>query len=1467
MPQKKKAHATDSNGQKTGQKEGNRDIGKSDPCIPSDYISSDSRKDDPFFVVGIGASAGGLEALKRFFSHIPPGNRMAFVVIQHMSPDYRSTLADILKEYTQMHVLQAEDGMKVEPDCIFIKPPDRHVTISNTVLHLVKSGELQKIRHPIDFFLKSLAEDQADKAVGIILSGSGTDGTLGLKAIKDAGGLTIVQDKESAQFNGMPASAITSGYVDYILPVEKMPYELIRYVEHAFMRHIDKTESHLIPKNSPYLHEIFSILQSDTGHSFAHYKHATVCRRIEKRMVINQFERLADYLLYLQQHPNEVQVLFKELLIGVTKFFRDGNVYGTIEKKVIPSLFGNKPPESPVRIWVVGCSTGEEVYSYLMLLVEYMNMVHKHLKIQIFATDINNDALAFARTATYPESIATDVSQKRLKHFFDKRDHVYILKKQYREMVIFANHNLIKDPPFSQLDLVSCRNLFIYLDPVLQKKILPLFHYTLNPIGFLILGVSENIGEFTNLFSAIDVKGNIFQKKDFTSTFVKNFTTEPRVPFSLEMQKNEEPMDMQGISISDIVKKMLLENYTPPSVVINEKYNIMYFHGKTKTYLEPPTGEPSLNIMKMVRKDLHVELMTTIHKAIKTKKTVTKKGIQIKDHGNLRIVNLEVKPLLEPKSFEGLALVLFDDVTPPAYLINTSKEYQKPVPENQYTQKLEYELNTMKRTLQDTVEELEIYIDKYRVAHEMIETTKEELQSTREELETSKEELQSINEELIMVNSELQNKIEELSKANNDINNMLSTTDIGFIFLDRNLLIKRYTPTVTKIINLMETDIGRPIDHISVTFTNKNLCPDIKDVLKTSIPKELDFKTKENTWYLMRIIPYFIEEKTIDGAIIIFINITEQKKIQNEIRFLQNITQTIGESEDFYTALSSVLRRICEATGWVCGEAWIPEPGGKFLELCSEWHYPAGSLDRFHTSSKEFTFFPGVGLPGQAWLSKRPQWIKDIASDINFPRTKIALEAGIRSGLAIPVIFRKEVIAVISFFLSESCEEDERIVKFISSVASQLGLVIQRKRMAEELRKAHDRLEARVEERTTELLKTNMLLKEKIVKQHLMEEKLRKLYQAVEQSPNSIIITDIKGTIEYVNPKFSQVTGYTSDEVIGKNPCILKSGETQQETYKHLWETITSGGEWRGTLHNKKKNGELYWEYVSISPIKNPEGQITHFIAIKEDITEYKYMEDRIKSMAKFPAENPYPVLRIAKDGTIIYANPSSSLLLYQWNCKINQALPDHIKTILIDTLKTKSIKKDIEIRCENKTFSFTIVPVLDANYINLYGVDITGKKQIEETLRKSEARLKNAQRIARLGNWEWNIIKNECYWSEETYRIFGLVPKKGYITYEDFLRTVCPDDREFVTQSVYEAIYEKKPYCIEYRIILPNGTIRVIHTQAEVVFDGAGRAIQMNGINQDVTEQRQIENNLKKANVSLQRQIEELQRKLEERK
>lgn len=1346
----KKRRSVDPHIGKTDQKERSEDITKPRKSTPRkrlDKVTAARKEEDNFFIIGIGASAGGLEAFEEFFLHMPPGSGMAFILIQHMHPDHKSYTVEILKKYTSMEVFQANDGMQIKPNCVYIKPPDKDMRISNKSFSL--SDPDKQHGHTIDSFFWSLAEDQTNMAVGIILSGTGIDGTLGLKAIKSSGGMTMVQDEKTTKFSGMPANAITAGCADFVLPVNKMPAKLIKYVEQYSTRGCTRNVIDL-PEGLSDLEKIFKLLQHYTGHNFTHYKQDTIFRRIKKRMAVNYIEKLEDYISYLNQRPAEVEALFKELIIGITKFFRDPEVYGAIQKRVIPQLFENRSPEFPVRVWIPGCSTGEEAYSLAILLIEYMNITGKDFKIQIFATDINDEALNFARSGVYPESFTHDISEERLQYFFDKKDNTYAFKRQFREMIIFANHNLIKDPPFSRLDLVSCRNLLIYLDPVLQKKLLPLFHYTLNQSGFLILGMSETVGEFTHLFSIIDENHKIFQRRGSPSASMKDFPAKLITNNTSELQKTVQFKDSKEFSIGDVTKETLLESYAPSCVVIDEKFSIIYFQGQTNKYLEPPVGEANLNVLKMAKEDLRSELRIAIHKAIKQKSAVTHKGVQIKDNGNIRIINLVVKPLIEPKSHERLFLIIFEEVT----VSEPHIEYGQRTGVDQRILELEQELDSTKKSFWEISDELEVSGEKLNTANEMLQTINEELRSANEELQT-------MNEELIAANSELQSKIKELSRANNDINNMLSSSEIGAIFLDKKLRIYRYTPAITRVINLIEQDIGRPIHHISTDIINGNLTEYIKEALKAPSTFEKEVMTKENNWYLLRIIPYRIEKNIIDGMVIAMIDITEQKRSQEEVLLLQSITLSIGEAKDLNTAMYIVLRMVCEATHWTVGEAWIPNSDNTCLERSKAHYTSVVGLDEFVTVSKEFTFPIGIGLPGRAWASKQPEWVPDVTLDPYFLRAKLAGKLGLKAGLAIPILSGRKVVAVISFFMFEARDEDKRLVKLISSIASQLGLVIQRKQAEEMLQKSCHKLETRIKERTAELLKTNALLREEITERKLTEEalqktearlrlqinkmpigcivwdselrtelwnpaaekifgftakeaigkhphefivpeymrqhttsiirrllegddtahsvhenitkdgrsiicdwlntplkepdgtvtgiismvrdvtelmkteeELRKLSQAVEQSPNTIIITDTEGNIEYVNRKFTRLTGYTPEEVIGKNPHLLKSGKTPQEEYALLWKMITSGKEWQGEFYNKKKNGEFYWEQASISPIKNTEGIITHFLAIKEDITELKQTQGALeesKRILQAIIDNP-PAIIYLKD-------------------------------------------------------------------------------------------------------------------------------------------------------------------------------------------------------------------------------------------
>ncbi len=847
-----------------------------------------------FPIVGIGASAGGLEAIEGFFTHMPSDTNIAFIIIQHLAPKYKSIMGSLLGNYTKMKILEVKDGMKVEPTCVYLNPPNKDVAIMNSTLHLIELTESRATRLPIDYFFRSLAEDQGEKAIGVILSGTGTDGSLGIKAIKGEGGMTMVQEEKQAKYGGMPRSAIDTGLVDYILPVEKMPEELMKYVKHPYLTEAKKV---IAPGEQyrNYLEKIFMLIRTKTGHDFSDYKPNTTRRRIERRMAVHKINRIADYIRYIQQNPAEVETLYKDMLIGVTNFFRDPDAFCALKEKVITSILKNLKTDAPVRIWVPGCSTGEEAYSMAMLLEESMDEMKRHFKIQIFATDLDPDAIEHARTAAFPDSIAADVSPERLKRFFIREDHTFRVKKQIREMVVFAVQNLIKDPPFSKLDLVSCRNVLIYMNSALQKKIIALFHYTVNQNGFLFLGSSEGIGTYTDLFHCVDTRWKIFKRKGAVLEKTTDLARIPTIGTIDEIKKAEEKKLISAASMSELAERLILEQYAPPFVIMNEKYDILYFHGETDRYLSPPSGEANFGILKMARPDLRYKLGAAILKAARQKKTVVTEAVQLKQDGDLRSVNLTVMPVPATTFAQGLMMVVFEEKTPFNKSVKKGTRVSRSVETDPRIKTLEQELQSTREYLQTTIEELETSNEELKSTNEELQSTNEELQSANEEMETSKEELQSTNEELETVNSELQHKVDELSRANNDLNNLLASTEIGTIFLDTKLCINRFTPSAAKVFNLIPTDIGRPISDITSNITDENFSKDAEEVLNTLNKREAEVKTREGAWYSMRMMPYRTVENVIDGVVITFTDIT---KIKLAAMHLQRLATVVSDAND-----------------------------------------------------------------------------------------------------------------------------------------------------------------------------------------------------------------------------------------------------------------------------------------------------------------------------------------------------------------------------------------------------------------------------------------------------------------------------------------------------------------------------------------------------------------------------------------
>ena len=889
-----------------------------EPVVPQ-QVEPPSEPGSPGFpVVGIGASAGGIAAFEAFFSTMPansdPG--MAFVLVQHLARDHKSILSELVRRYTKMEVFEVEDGMAIKPNCAYIIPPNRDMALVNGTLQLLEPSFARGLRLPIDFFFRSLAQDQHERAICIVLSGTGSDGTLGVRAVKGEGGMVMVQTPESTEYDGMPRNAIATGMVDFVLPPNEMPAQLLAYTGRAFGTSVLRAAAHT-PDPVDGLSKIFLLLRSQTGHDFSQYKRSTIIRRVERRMAVHQVDRLEDYLRYLQLTRGEVEALFRDLLIGVTNFFRDPEIFETLQKQVIPKLFAGKAANKAIRVWVPGCSTGEEAYSIAILVREHMEEQKETFKVQVFATDIDREAIDHARNGVYPASIIADVSPERLAHFFEQ-DHpdggTYRIHKTIRDMLIFSEHDLIKDPPFSKLDLISCRNLLIYMGPELQKRLMPLFHYALNPDGMLMLGSSESIGDASNLFATIDRKAKIYQRKadEFSPRRTNIASLFPRWPGSEIKPRGSNDGPDPKIPLQEIAQRTLLDHYAPVGALVSERGDILYLLGRTGDYLEPTPGEPSMNIFRMAREGLRSELTIALHRAVSLGTPTRQQGLRVKNNGNSKAANLTVLPVpTDPEGVipRGLFLVILEEelAPPPKLLAEDSVNAAERAAEgsldlNEYIIRLKQELRAKDEHLQTVIEELESSNEELRSAHEEMQSVNEEMQSTNEELETSKEELQSVNEELATVNGELQAKVSDLSRSNNDMKNLLSGTGIGTIFVDHMLRILRFTPTVSALINLIETDVGRPLDQIRSNLVGYDgLAADIKAVLTSLIPKELEVQTQTGEWYLLRLRPYRTLENVIEGVVITFTDCTAMKIAQaaaQDSEALRHLAVVVRDSRD-----------------------------------------------------------------------------------------------------------------------------------------------------------------------------------------------------------------------------------------------------------------------------------------------------------------------------------------------------------------------------------------------------------------------------------------------------------------------------------------------------------------------------------------------------------------------------------------
>ncbi len=848
-----------------------------------------SRPDDPSptRIVGVGASAGGLAALEQFLSRVPPASGLAYVVVQHLDPTHKAMLAELLQRATTMPVREAAEALRVQPDTVYVIAPNTELTVTRGVLHAAFPAERRGLRLPIDVLFSSLARDLGERAIGVVLSGMGSDGTLGLQAIKTQGGLTLAQQPGSAEFDSMPSSAIAAGAADIVGVPADLPQRILQVVaggrEEATPPGCDGAH------DAPALRSIIEQLHARSRHDLSLYKSSTLRRRIDRRLGVHGLASMAAYDTYVRENPEELDLLFKEMLIGVTGFFRDPAVWQDVKDTVLPELLADCPDGARLRAWVAGCSTGEEAYSLAMLFAEVCDATPGagERTLQIFATDLSADAIALARKGVYPATIRTDVTAERMARFFSPHGEGFIVDKRIREMVLFAQHDVILDPPFTKLDMVCCRNLMIYFSAPLQRRLVPLFHYGLRPGGILLLGESETVGAAQSLFVPLRPKSRLYRRSEApTDAVALDFPIRRHVsvrPSSLEtrmMDPSLAPANLQSTA-----DRVLLQEFSPPALLVNDRGDIVYISGRTGRYLEPAAGKANWNIHVMARPGIRTQIAAGLRQAQAQKQAIELRGLRLEDDAH-HLLDVTIKLIQQPQALAGLSMIVFREILAPLAGKSQRKGSARgvdPSAGDELERALE-EIRALRQEMRASEEELQSANEELQSTNEELQSTNEELQSANEELTTSKEEAQSMTEELQTINNELQSKLDDLALAQSDMQNLLNSTDIATLFLDRDLNVRRFTDKIARIVHLREGDIGRPLSDLATTLIYPELQADTKETLRTLAFCEKQIATTDGRWFSVRIMPYRTLANVIDGAVITFVDITTAKQLESRLR-------------------------------------------------------------------------------------------------------------------------------------------------------------------------------------------------------------------------------------------------------------------------------------------------------------------------------------------------------------------------------------------------------------------------------------------------------------------------------------------------------------------------------------------------------------------------------------------------------
>lgn len=1217
-----------------------------------------SDKNQPDFpVVGIGASAGGLNAFKTFFSHMPANSNMAFVLVPHLDPDHQSLMVELLNKHTSMPVCEVTDKMQVESNHVYIIPPGRYLKIHNYKLQLTQPPEKRGAETAIDNFLRSLAQDQEECAIGIILSGTGSHGTIGLQTIKASGGMAMVQDPDTAEYDSMPQNAIDTGCIDYILPPEDMPEVLIKYAQHAYVRG-DWKPDELLESEQDQLNHILALLRARIKYDFRCYRKNMLLRRIQRRMGLNHIERLTDYLELLRNNADELDHLYHDLLISVTGFFRDAEAYQVLQQLVIPQLVERCDADSPVRVWVPGCATGEEAYSIAILLIEQFEAMQKPPAIKIYATDIDENALEFARQGIYSESITADISSKRLARFFTPTESHYQVRKQLRESVVFAAQNLISDAPFSKLDLISCRNLLIYLDPDVQRKVISLFHFALNEDGFLFLGSSETVGRQVDMFETVSKKWRLFRRIGPTRRDMINFPIVSSYKRRGLLQPLTDIDHNRDINFAELTQRQLLQDYGPASALINRKYEILYFYGATGDYLEPPTGEPTRDLIAMARQGLRTKLRAACHKAIQYNQPVTDNSARVKSNADWLPCSITVKPIVDSKQAEGLLLVTFQKQQHAVQAEHVKPEHNIEA-ESSLVNQLEYELKSTREDLQSTIEEMESSNEELKASNEEIMSMNEELQSSNEELETSKEELQSLNEELSTVNNQLQDKVEQLDQVHNDMINLFNSTNIATLFLDTELRIKQFTPATGKLLRLISNDAGRAINTFATDFTGADLLEDARCVLEKLIPVEKEIHTTDGHYYLRRIQPYRTPDNRIEGVVITFVDITQRVKSEAQSRRLATVMRdsndaiTVQDLDGNFMAWNHGAEQIY---GYSESEALkmnvrllIPEDmqdkGLEYLRLATEGKV-IKSFDSQRLSKYGKTLYLWVTVTPLYDESGKPVAIATTERDVRERKQIDNLRAHSERLLNIVENLPAGAVYVSSGNLVMN-REAERLTGYKRNDLQSLEQWFSKlygeragkfRRLYENiLRKGCTRTTAATpiickngDRRYIEFAcycynNDEVWLMHDVTERHQYEDELKKseerLRAIMDNAAESIIVINENGIITNFNAASEKLFGYETDEIIGQNVNLLMPSPYREQHNTYLADFRKTGktlyGSKKRELPGQHKDGHVFPLELTIAAIDH----LGLFCGIIRDLSEQKALEKEVADICTLEQE------------------------------------------------------------------------------------------------------------------------------------------------------------------------------------------------------------------------------------------------------